>query len=174
MTGIKKDSFLTVIDQDDDDTFVNVVINVQEGFVYISFAAKLSLHFIVHLKRIRNLLRQHSQTLPTFHVDRRSLSLSNLTATVYLMERLPMPSLRVSRDRMPMTAIHPSRSSRFQTPALKLSTWTWTKTESTVARSSLMTEIQQLKRTTRISSDSGLRYAALKPPSRFRTQLLAN
>ncbi|CEI69537.1 unnamed protein product [Fusarium venenatum] len=29
--GIKKDSFLTVIDQDDDDTFVNVVINIQEG-----------------------------------------------------------------------------------------------------------------------------------------------
>ncbi|KAG9501017.1 hypothetical protein J7337_006699 [Fusarium musae] len=29
--GIKKDSFLTVIDQDDEDTFVNVVINVQEG-----------------------------------------------------------------------------------------------------------------------------------------------
>lgn len=30
-TGVKKDSFLTVIDQDDDDTFVNVVINIQEG-----------------------------------------------------------------------------------------------------------------------------------------------
>ncbi|KAF4339999.1 ubiquitin-like 1-activating enzyme E1 B [Fusarium beomiforme] len=29
--GIKKDSFLTIIDQDDEDTFVNVVINVQEG-----------------------------------------------------------------------------------------------------------------------------------------------
>jgi ubiquitin-like 1-activating enzyme E1 B len=29
--GVKKDSFLTVIDQDDDDTFVNVVINIQEG-----------------------------------------------------------------------------------------------------------------------------------------------
>ncbi|KAF4992518.1 hypothetical protein FGRMN_7117 [Fusarium graminum] len=29
--GIKKDSFLTVIDQDDDDTFVNVVLNIQEG-----------------------------------------------------------------------------------------------------------------------------------------------
>ncbi|KAF4452496.1 ubiquitin-like 1-activating enzyme E1 B [Fusarium austroafricanum] len=29
--GIKKDSFLTVIDQDDEDTFVNVVINIQEG-----------------------------------------------------------------------------------------------------------------------------------------------
>ncbi|KAM5388516.1 hypothetical protein ACJA88_000380 [Fusarium oxysporum] len=29
--GIKKDSFLTVIDQDDEDTLVNVVINVQEG-----------------------------------------------------------------------------------------------------------------------------------------------
>ncbi|KAK7422106.1 E1 ubiquitin-activating protein uba2 [Neonectria punicea] len=29
--GIKKDSFLTVIDDDDDDTFVNVVINIQEG-----------------------------------------------------------------------------------------------------------------------------------------------
>ncbi|CZS84761.1 unnamed protein product [Fusarium graminearum] len=29
--GIKKDSFLTIIDQDDEDTFVNVVINIQEG-----------------------------------------------------------------------------------------------------------------------------------------------
>ncbi|CVK87898.1 related to ubiquitin-activating enzyme homolog UBA2 [Fusarium proliferatum] len=29
--GIKKDSFLTVIDQDDEDTLVNVVINVREG-----------------------------------------------------------------------------------------------------------------------------------------------
>ncbi|KAM5351852.1 hypothetical protein ACJ41O_004575 [Fusarium nematophilum] len=29
--GIKKDNFLTVIDQDDEDTFVNVVINIQEG-----------------------------------------------------------------------------------------------------------------------------------------------
>ncbi|KAH7155100.1 hypothetical protein B0J13DRAFT_521264 [Dactylonectria estremocensis] len=32
-TGIQKDSFLTVIDDDDDDTFVNIVINIQEGFV---------------------------------------------------------------------------------------------------------------------------------------------
>ncbi|CAM1504011.1 Fc.00g016020.m01.CDS01 [Cosmosporella sp. VM-42] len=29
--GIKKDSFLTVIDEDDEDTFVNLVLNVQEG-----------------------------------------------------------------------------------------------------------------------------------------------
>ncbi|KAH6891255.1 hypothetical protein B0T10DRAFT_306604 [Thelonectria olida] len=29
--GIQKDSFLTVIDEDDDDTFVNVAINIQEG-----------------------------------------------------------------------------------------------------------------------------------------------
>ncbi|RKK92733.1 Ubiquitin-activating enzyme E1-like [Fusarium oxysporum] len=36
--GIKKDSFLTVIDQDDEDTLVNVVINVQEGFVLVSVA----------------------------------------------------------------------------------------------------------------------------------------
>jgi hypothetical protein len=174
MTGIKKDSFLTVIDQDDDDTFVNVVINVQEGFVYIPFTAKLSLHFIVHLKRIRTLLRSHSQTLPTFHVGRRSLSLSNRMVTAKLMERLSMPSLRASRDRTPTTAIHLSRSSRFQTPAQKLSMWTRTKVEPTVAQSLLMTEIQRLKRTTRISSDSGLCYVALKPPSRFRTQLLAN
>ena len=32
-TGIKNDSFLTVIDEDDDDAVVNVVINIQEGFV---------------------------------------------------------------------------------------------------------------------------------------------
>lgn len=174
MTGIKKDSFLTVIDQDDDDTFVNVVINVQEGFVYIPFATKLSLHFIVHLKTTRTLLRSHSQILPTFHVGRRGLSLSNRMVTAKLMERLPMPSLRVSRDRTPTTVIHLSRSSRFQTPAQKLSMWTRTKVGPTVARSSLMTEIQRLKRATRISSDSGLCYVALKPPSRFRTQLLAN
>ncbi|KAI5467035.1 hypothetical protein BGZ63DRAFT_410128 [Mariannaea sp. PMI_226] len=29
--GVQKDSFLTIIDEDDDDTFVNVVINIQEG-----------------------------------------------------------------------------------------------------------------------------------------------
>ncbi|KAH8706521.1 hypothetical protein BGZ61DRAFT_222642 [Ilyonectria robusta] len=29
--GIQKDSFLTIIDDDDDDTFVNIVINIQEG-----------------------------------------------------------------------------------------------------------------------------------------------
>ncbi|KAF7543048.1 hypothetical protein G7Z17_g11062 [Cylindrodendrum hubeiense] len=31
--GIQKDTFLTVIDDDDDDTFVNVVINIQEGII---------------------------------------------------------------------------------------------------------------------------------------------
>lgn len=31
--GIKQDSFLTVTDEDDEDTFVNVIINVQQGFV---------------------------------------------------------------------------------------------------------------------------------------------
>lgn len=33
LIGIKKDSFLTVIDEADEDAFVNVVINLQEGFV---------------------------------------------------------------------------------------------------------------------------------------------
>lgn len=33
-TGITKDGFLTVIDEDDDDTTVNVVIDIQEGFVF--------------------------------------------------------------------------------------------------------------------------------------------
>ena len=32
-TGIKQDSFLTITDEDDKDPFVNVVINVQAGFV---------------------------------------------------------------------------------------------------------------------------------------------
>ncbi|RMJ14958.1 hypothetical protein CDV36_005403 [Fusarium kuroshium] len=42
--GVKKDSFLTVIDQDDDDTFVNVVINIQEGYVnsHIKFRMRLT------------------------------------------------------------------------------------------------------------------------------------
>lgn len=31
MLGIKAGSFLTVVDDDDDDTRVNVVINVEEG-----------------------------------------------------------------------------------------------------------------------------------------------
>jgi ubiquitin-like 1-activating enzyme E1 B len=34
--GIKGDSFLTVIDEDDEDTFVNVVINIEESYVAIS------------------------------------------------------------------------------------------------------------------------------------------
>jgi len=29
--GIKPDSFLTIVDEDDDDPFVNVVINIQEA-----------------------------------------------------------------------------------------------------------------------------------------------
>jgi ubiquitin-like 1-activating enzyme E1 B len=29
--GIKEDSFLTVVDEDDDEPFVNVVINIQEA-----------------------------------------------------------------------------------------------------------------------------------------------
>ena len=31
VVGIQPDSFLTIIDEDDEDTFVNVVINIQES-----------------------------------------------------------------------------------------------------------------------------------------------
>lgn len=42
--GIKKESFLTIIDEDEDDTFVNVVINIQEryGFLHIAKAPELT------------------------------------------------------------------------------------------------------------------------------------
>ncbi len=34
-TGIKDGTFLTVMDEEDEDTWVNVVINVEEGYVVV-------------------------------------------------------------------------------------------------------------------------------------------
>lgn len=87
MIGIKKDSFLTVIDQDDEDTFVNVVINIQEGFVIICSLFGLSLHITVHWKKIRNQLRPSFPTSLRSHADQRSHSQPNQTPMVRQMEK---------------------------------------------------------------------------------------
>lgn len=87
MIGIKKDSFLTVIDQDDEDTFVNVVINIQEGFVIIYSLFGLGLHITVHWKKTRNQSRPSSPTSPRSHAGQRSHSQPNRTPMVRQTEK---------------------------------------------------------------------------------------
>lgn len=43
VTGIKQNSFVTIVDEDDDDTFVNVVVNIQEAYV----AVRSSLYYMI-------------------------------------------------------------------------------------------------------------------------------
>ena len=87
MIGIKKDSFLTVIDQDDEDTFVNVLINIQEGFVILCSLFGLSLHFTAHWKKIRTQLRPSFPTSLRSHADQRSHSQPNRAPMVGQTEK---------------------------------------------------------------------------------------
>jgi hypothetical protein len=117
-TGIKNDSFLTVIDEDDDDAVVNVVINIQEGFVRpIAKTCELKLtNSVLWIpKRVRSRLHSKSRLSSRASLRRQSPQKPTATGSKTASTRLTLmtnQSQRASRGHDPkMMSIQQRRQS---------------------------------------------------------------